>query len=62
MQSKTTDAVRNLAVGMITGVAVGMLGQQMISQNKRRLRKKADKVVDKVEGMIENTRDMMFRG
>ena len=62
MQQRTTNAVRNVTVGVITGIAVGMLGQQMISQNKRSLRKRADKVVDRMENAIENTRDMMFKG
>lgn len=62
MQQRSTNMVRNVAVGVITGIAVGMFGQQMISQNKRSLRRKADKVVDRMENAIENTRDMMFKG
>ena len=62
MQPRTTNMVRNVTMGMITGIAVGMLGHQMLSQNKRSLRRKANKVVDRMENAIENTRDMMFKG
>lgn len=55
------SSIKGAMVGVITGIAVGMVGHQMISQNKRQLRRKSDKLLNKFEELLENAQDMILK-
>lgn len=55
------SSIKGAMVGVITGIAVGMVGHQMISQNKRQLKRKSDKLLNKFEELLENAQDMILK-
>lgn len=58
MKNSTAGIIVGMALTMASGVAVGMMGKKMIDDNKRILRRKANKVADTVENIADTTRYM----
>jgi len=55
---KNGGAVKCLLAGMGAGVAVGVVGKVLMDNNKRTLQKKAGKVADAMESLIDSAKDM----
>ena len=55
---KKGGAVKCLLAGMGAGVAVGVVGKVLMDNNKRTLQKKAGKVADAMESLIDSAKDM----
>ena len=55
---KNCGAVKCLLAGMGAGVAVGVVGKVLMDNNKRTLKKKAGKVADAMESLIDSAKDM----
>lgn len=58
MKNSTAGIIVGMTLTMASGVAVGMIGQKMIDDNKRMLKKKAKRVADAVENIADTTRYM----
>ncbi len=55
---KKGGAVKYLLAGMGAGAAVGVVGKVLMDNNKRILQKKAGKVADAVEDLIDSAKDI----
>lgn len=52
---------KGLGMGIVTGIAVGMVGQQMLNKNKKQLRRKANHMVGRIENAIDEANSMIFK-
>lgn len=55
---KKGGAVKYLLAGMGAGAAVGVVGKVLMDNNKRTLQKKAGKVADAVEDLLDSAKDI----
>ena len=55
---KKGGAVKYLLAGMGAGAAVGVVGKVLMDNNKRTLQKKAGKVADAMENLIDSAKDI----
>lgn len=54
------SVVKGVAVGMATGMVAGYVGKKMMDENRRGLKKKANKALDTMEN-IASTAKYIFR-
>lgn len=60
MNNSVMSVMKGVAVGMVAGVAAGVVGSKMVSENKRSIKKKANKALKSMENMLD-TASYMFK-
>ncbi|MBQ8000943.1 MAG: hypothetical protein IJ298_06930 [Ruminococcus sp.] len=60
MANSAMSTVKNVALGVVAGMAAGYIGTKMISANKKTIKKKANRALREVGSMID-TASYMFK-
>ncbi len=60
MAKGAMNVVKGVALGMVAGVAAGITGKKMLDNNKKTMKKKANRALKEVSNMID-TASYMFK-
>ena len=60
MAKGTMNVVKGVALGMVAGAAAGMVGKKMMDNNKKTLKKKANRALREMSNMMD-TASYMFK-
>lgn len=60
MANSAMSTVKNVALGVVAGMAAGYVGTKMIRANKKTIKKKANRALREVGSMID-TASYMFK-
>lgn len=57
-EKKGTGTVSCMLAGLMSGIALGVIGKILLDSNKKQLTKKMNKVADAMENLTDSAKDM----